>query len=204
MVRYISAKGKSLDQFMKEIAPDFNSKLSAILKAASRPTWDLQEIRSKEPEETNTVYFYTEKDNKDHPVMTTIKMYYKGKTDSGKTFYIDITKRMCVQCKDETLIDKKFITDAVANDKIKLVTHDKTGDYYEFMYVNGEVDGEGETWEETIVDDIGDWDVWTDCPDIQVGLNLSYPTDKVEEHYDVDVDKIDETVQSFVDTYIDK
>ena len=41
---------------LNEIAPDFNNKLSAILKSASNPTWDLTEMRNKEPQEFNVVY----------------------------------------------------------------------------------------------------------------------------------------------------
>ena len=58
MVKYVSAaSSKSFQSMLNEIAPDFNSKLSAILKSASNPTWDLTEMRNKEPQEFNVCLY---------------------------------------------------------------------------------------------------------------------------------------------------
>ena len=201
MVRYISAKkATSLNDILNEIAPDFNSKLSAILKKASQPTWDLEEIRSKAAEESDLSYVWLFHEDRWAPIKSTVKIYYRGITDTDKEFYVDITKTMCV-------VEFEDIDNLVNSKVLKLVTptDGPDGTLYEFDYVNGSVDGEGETYEDEYYDDIvKDWDNWVDAPGVKAEIDLFYKgKDRIKEHYEVNVDQIDETIQNFVDKYVD-
>ena len=200
MVKYISAKkATSIQDLLNEIAPDFNSKLSALLKKASNPTWDLEEVRSKNAKESDLSYVWLATEDRYVPIKSTVKIYYRGITDTDKEFYTDITKTMCV--KEFEDIDK------LVSDKVLKKVEDTDGPdgaLYEFDYVNGSVDGEGETWEDTYYEDIvKDWDNWIDAPNVKAKVDLFYNSGKVKESKEVNVDQIDETIQDFVDKYID-
>lgn len=214
MVRYVSAGSDtiSLNDLLNKITPDFNNKLSSILKKASNPTWDLEEIKSKEPEETNIVYFdigtEISEDGDDYdwvPIQSTIKLYYKGITDSDKIFYVDIEKTMVVRYMEnwKGLLGKGF-TEIDVDGAEPTDTYISIGaEAGEEMPDADEVGGQKVSQFEQILNYIKDWDDWVDAPGIAAKLDIQYNDANIKEHYEVPVDKIDETIQKFVDKYID-
>lgn len=197
MVKYISAKSASLNDIFKEISPDFNSKLSSILKQASQPTWDLKEIKNKKPEEFGIQYIIVPDKNNpedltkatDTPVRSTVKMFYKGTTDTDKVFYIDITKTMCVRGFED-------LENMVASGEL---TFDHTENKSNYFNIAPE-------YVEDIKDFVRDWDDWIDSPEKNAIVDLQYnksKSDIIKQSYEVPVDKIDEAIQEFVDKYID-
>ena len=196
MVRYISAKkATSIQDLLNEIAPDFNSKLSALLKKASNPTWDLEEVRSKNAEESNLFYIYMPEDDTDHPIRSTVKIYYRGITDTDKEFYVDIEKTMAVS-------EFEKIQELIADGTLQYDTEDygtagkdEDGNIH-MIFMN--LDTAEEYWGY-----VKDWDNWVDAEGIKAKLDIQYNKTRVKKHYEVPVDQIDETIQDFVDKYID-
>ena len=198
MVKYVSAaSSKSFQSMLNEIAPDFNNKLSAILKSASNPTWDLTEMRNKEPQEFNVVYISIpdpESPNNpdkvtDFPIYSTVKMFYRGITDTDKEFYVSIEKTMCVRGFED-------ISDLLSHNYLKLI--DK--EHYEVPVEHSN----------DILNYVQDWRDWVDAPNRKAMVELQYNggsmtdagANKVET-IEVPPEQIDETIQKFVDKYID-
>ncbi len=212
MVKYVSAKGNA-ENPLKEIAPDFNNKLSSILKKASQPTWDLEEIKDKKPEETDLVYFDIGLDSDTEyewvPIQSTVKMYYRGITDTDKIFYVDIVKTMVVRYMEnwKSLLGNGF-------EEVE-VTAEDGGDgkstYISVGIIEDEdreteiedVDGEWTPALKQVTDYIKDWNDWVDAPNVPAQLVLQYNDGNIKKSCEVPVDKIDNAIQKFVDTYID-
>jgi hypothetical protein len=196
MVKYISAKSASLNDIFKQIAPDFNSKLSAILKKASQPTWDLWELKGKAPKESDIKLIWIPRnanttdpdDGEALPIQSTVTIYYAGTTDTKKTFYITITKTMCIKGFED--LDSLISSGT-------LEEYDKTEVGTEYIA--------------TSISDIENFEIinyddWIDKPDAPAIIDLQYNESKsnaIKQSYEVPVDKIDETIQEFVDKYID-
>lgn len=198
MVKYVSAaSSKSFQSMLNEIAPDFNSKLSAILKSASNPTWDLTEMRNKEPKEFNVVYISIpdpeSPDNPDKvvdfPIYSTVKMFYRGITDTDKEFYATIEKTMCVRGFED-------MDDLLSQGYLKPI--DK--EHYDVPVEHSN----------DILDYVQDWRDWVDAPNRKAVVELQYNGGRITdteanrtETVEVIPEQIDETIQKFVDKYID-
>ena len=198
MVKYISAaSSKSFQSMFNEITTDFNSKLSTILKSASNPTWDLTEMRNKDPKESDIVYVsipdFESPDNpdkvKDFPIYSTVKMFYQGVTDTDKKFYVTIEKTMCVRGFED-------MDNLISHNYLKFI--DK--EHYEVPVEHSN----------DVLDYVQDWRDWVDAPNRKATVELQYNGGSITdaganktETTEVPPEQIDETIQKFVDKYID-